>query len=249
MNSVKTKRGWRKPAPFFYWARSQDRCKLHSMYDVFLLAYDEPSADISFRYLRDLCPIARLVSGIKGIQAAHAHCATLSKTTHFFVVDADNQIDDESAFTYRVPPYDASYVHLWYARNPLNSLSYGWGGLKLFPKALFVGIPEMGLDMTTSFPLKIIPNVVSTTHFNTSPYATWRSAFRECVKLTLAEQTMETRERLYTWKNVARGMHADWCLKGARAGAQYGEAHRGNSDALALINDFDWLKSAFSKSC
>jgi hypothetical protein len=233
----------RSPFIFALWNRHEYDSHV---YDVFLISYDEPHADEAFEALRELHPIARRVHGIKGIQAAHQKCAELARTRHFFVVDADNRIDDGLVFEYRVPDYDSEYVHLWYARNPLNGLAYGWGGLKLFPKKLFAGVGEMRLDMTTSFPLKIIPEIVSTSAFNTSPFETWRSAFRECVKLTLAEQNRETRTRLYGWLNMARGDNAEWCLRGAKDGAEYAEQNRSDPPELLRINDYEWLAEKFS---
>jgi hypothetical protein len=215
------------------------------MYDVFLISYDEPHADRAFNRLKAIAPLAKRVHGVKGIQAAHQRCAEMSRTAHFFVVDADNEIHTERVLEYRVPEYDASYVHLWYARNPLNGLAYGWGGLKLFPRALFENVAPMGLDMTTAFPLKIMPEVVSLARFNSSPFETWRSAFRECVKLTLAEHDLETAERLQVWLTEADGRHADQCLSGAQAGHAYAKEHRDDVPALLQINDYDWLASYF----
>ena len=45
-----------------------------------------------------------------------------------------------------------------------------------------------------------------------------------------------------------------WCnnsndsiaIAGAKAGRQYGEANKNNIEALAKINDFDWLKEQYN---
>ncbi len=214
------------------------------MYDAFFISFDEPYADNAFAILQHNHPIVRRVHGIAGIQNAHRECARQSRTEHFFVIDADNRIHDPSVFDFLVSSYDRGYVHLWYARNPVNGLAYGWGGLKLFPRKVFTD-DAMPLDMTTSFPLKIIPEIISTSEFNVSPLDTWRSAFRETVKLTVGEQNRETRERLYGWCEVARGPFAEYCLKGARAGVAYAEGHRDDRDALLRINDYEWLRERF----
>jgi hypothetical protein len=208
------------------------------LYDAFFLSWDEPNADQNWARLVDLHPIARRVSGIAGIRSAHEYCATMRRTSHFFVIDADNEIENFEVFRYAIPEWDRDYVHLWYARNPVNGLAYGWGGLKLFPRTVFQ--LSTCLDMTTSFPLKIIEEIVSTTRFDTSPLATWRSAFRECVKLAL-QDAQEARERLSTWCGVAEGPFASEALRGAREGREYGLANRDDPEALARINDYDWL--------
>jgi hypothetical protein len=211
------------------------------MYDVFFLAWDETQSETNWENLLEICPAVRRVTGIKGIYPAHARCAELSRTSHFFVVDADNEIIDPTPFEITIPEWDQEYVHLWHARNPVNGLEYGWGGLKLFPRASFPFVANM--DMTTTLPLKIIERTVSVSHFNSSPFETWRAAFREAVKLSL-QGSQEAQERLSVWCGVAEGPMASWCLLGAQEGRQYAKENQ-DTNALVLINDYEWLKTRF----
>lgn len=211
------------------------------MYDVFFLSYDEPHADTHWALLKSHIPYAQRVEGVDGIQAAHLRCSNLSKTPHFFVVDADNEVTDFSPFEYTIPAWDRDYVHLWFARNPVNGLEYGWGGLKLFPRSVFNRDGPF-LDMTTSFPLKMMKTVVSITHFNTSPYEAWRSGFREGVKL-VQHPSDEQAEWLRVWQTVGHGPHADAVMRGANEGAEYGRSRQG--DDLMRINDYAWLRDRF----
>lgn len=216
-------------------------------YDIFFLSYNEPNADENWARLQSQAPNAKRIHGIKGLRAAHQECAKRSLTSHFFVVDADNQITDVSVFDYKIPTYDSSYVHLWFAANPVNGLAYGWGGLKLFPKTVFDSSPDVtSVDMTTSFDLKIIPSIVSTTAFNTSPYDTWRSAFREASKLAGGiirnQNNEENAERLAVWKTAdVDAQYAKWAIRGAYDG----EAFAKQSDDLHGINDWTWLSDEF----
>lgn len=213
------------------------------MYDVFFLSYDEPMAASHWTILKRNVPTARAVAGVEGIHAAHLLCATLCKTSHFFVIDADNEVLSYD-FNFQIPRRDSDYVHLWYAQNPLNRLEYGWGGIKLFPKRAVLKMSSGSLDMTTSFGLKIMPEVKSRTHFNCAPLETWRSAFRECVKLTMSPDP-EAKERLETWRTIADGRYSKECLGGAEAGSQYASANRDNPVAIHKINDFKWLSTQF----
>lgn len=213
------------------------------MYDVFFLSFDEPMADLHWKVLQDRVASARRVHAVPGIHAAHMRCADLSQTNHFFVVDADNEVLDFD-FSYKVPSYDAGYVHLWQARNPLNGLEYGWGGIKLFPKRVLKKMTGKPLDMTTSFDLKMMDGVRSITHFNYAPFETWRSAFRECVKLTLGG-TQEALERREVWLTQAEGPFAHNCLAGAHAGRVYAEVNRNRPERLFLINDYAFLREEF----
>lgn len=213
------------------------------MYDIFFLSHGEPMADIHWKLVHNIQPHARRIAGIDGILTAHRHCAQQARTSNFFVIDADNEVLDVD-FAIRLPEYDRHYVHVWRAKNPVNGLVYGWGGIKLFPKKLLLSEHQMPVDMTTSFDLKMMPTVGSITHFNTSPFDTWRSSFRECVKLT-NNPSQDSLERLAVWTNVAHGPYAEWCLHGARAGQDYGKTYRHNQPMLLKINDWTWLQEQF----
>ncbi len=213
------------------------------MYDIFFLSHNEPLAELHWQKLLAQHPHARRPEPVDGILDAHRRCAQLSRTSHFFVVDADNEIL-EVDFRLKLSDYDQGYVHIWRAKNPVNGLVYGWGGVKLFPKKLLLNRDTMPLDMTTSFPLKIVNVIGSITHFNMTSFDTWRSAFREAVKLSCS-QDIEARERLEVWCTVANGSYAEWCLKGAQAGRMYAIDHRDDQEALMKINDWNWLKERF----
>jgi phytoene dehydrogenase-like protein len=209
-------------------------------YDLFFLSYNEPNAADNWHKLKSRFLHAKRVEGIQGIHSAHKVCAKRCLTSHFFVVDADSEILDFD-FTYKVSDYDKDYVHLWYAMNPVNGLEYGWGGLKLFPRKLVANSEVAGVDLTTSFPLKVIPETVSITHFNSTPFDAWRSAFREAVKL-FAQRNAEAKERLLAWETKStQGQYAEWVQAGVRDGVAYA-AH---NHKLFMINDWQWLQERF----
>jgi len=210
-------------------------------YDVFFLSYGEPVADRHWNLLRQIAPHAHHVQGIDGIRKAHRQCAHLSRTANFFVVDADNEVLDVD-FRLRVPRDDQGYVHVWRALNPVNGLVYGWGAVKLFPRQLLLDDAAMPLDLTNSFPMKVVEQIGSVTHFNTSGFNAWRAAFRECVKLTVRDDA-ESRAHLAVWCSVARGAHAEDCLHGARDGRAYALAH---PDEVDRINDWAWLRARYA---
>ena len=96
--------------------------------------------------------------------------------------------------------------------------------------------------------MKRVSNI---TAFNTDPFSTWRSAFRECAKLaagTIKNQIDdETTLRLDTWCSAASGDFGEFAILGATAGKQYGEEHRSDPSTLRLINDRTWLKEKFNE--
>jgi hypothetical protein len=106
--------------------------------------------------------------------------------------------------------------------------------------------------MTTSIStkLKVMKEISNITAFNVDEFSTWRSAFRECVKLSSKvidrNYDRETDTRLKIWCSVGKVKpFGIYCIGGARAGYRYGTTHIGDNEALAKINDFDWLKKEY----
>jgi hypothetical protein len=217
------------------------------MYDIIFISYNEPNADVNFENLKSRFPYAQRVNGIKGIHQAHIAAAKKAFTKMFWVVDADAEILDTFNFDYVVSEYDLENVHVWRSRNPVNDLEYGYGGVKLLPKRLTQNMDISKPDMTTSISkkFKAMDVVSNITAFNTDPFSSWRSAFRECAKLSSriirGQVDAETDLRLSTWVSIANGEYSAECLEGASAGKRYGITFANNPTELAKINDFDWL--------
>ena len=78
---------------------------------------------------------------------------------------------------------------------------------------------------------------------------TWRTAFREVLKLKLfmdTEPTLETEHRLKVWTTVAHGQHAEWCINGANDAVIYYKSVGGDYNKLMLSFDWDWLQQYFT---
>ena len=223
-------------------------------YDIMFISYNEPNADENYEKLKERFPNVNRVHGIKGIHQAHIEAAKLSTTHMFWVVDGDAVVADDFNFNYLVTRYERDIVHTWQSKNPINNLVYGYGGIKLLPKDLTLSMDVTSSDMTTAISkrFKAMPTISNITAFNTDPFNTWKSAFRECVKLaskTIQGQiNAETEERLDTWCNVANGNFAIYALRGAREGRMYGKENAGNLPALSKINDFEWLEQQFKQT-
>lgn len=218
------------------------------MYDIIFISYNEPNADANFKKLKERFPYAHRVHGIKGIHQAHVAAAKKAFTKMFWVVDGDAEILDTFNFDYEVSKYDLECVHVWRSRNPVNGLEYGYGGVKLLPKKLTQNMDVTKTDMTTSIsPLfKAIDEVSNITRFNTDPFNSWKSAFRECCKLSSKiidrQDNTETEHRLSIWCSTDTDLYAQ---DGAIMGRDYGLANKDNPEALAKINDFEWLEEQF----
>lgn len=213
-------------------------------FDIVFISYNELNADENYARLKERFPLAKHVKGVAGIHQAHIEAAKRSFTPMFWVVDADAVILDTFNFNYQLTKEEYDIVHVWRSQNPVNGLEYGYGGVKLLPKKLTLSMDTSSTDMTTNISprFKAMEEISNITAFNTDPFTTWRSAFRECCKLAV-NNNIESLERLDTWctlnDTVPYGFYA---YLGALAGRAYGEKNASNKEALSKINDFTWLE-------
>lgn len=226
------------------------------LFDIVFISYHEPDADLHYKMLTER--VGRnvyRVDGVKGIHNAHKQAASLVSTEMFWVVDADAVIVDNFNFDYQVIRHNYNTVYVWRSSNPINNLEYGYGGVKLLPTKETLNMDMNSADMTTSISPKFqaVPALSNITAFNTNPFNTWRSAFRECCKLASKsidrQDDEETTERLDAWcKLNSEAQYGNYGYLGALAGRKYGQENAGNLPALSKINDFDWLKEQFEQS-
>jgi len=217
------------------------------MYDIVFISYNELNAEENYARLssRFSAPTLKRITGVAGIHNAHIAAAKKAMTKMFWVVDGDAQVLESFDFSYQVPNNELDYLHVWRSQNPINGLVYGNGGVKLLPKKLTMNMDTSRIDMTTSIStlFKPMPEISNITAFNTDPFNTWRSAFRECAKLASSsidrQNNEETQHRLNVWCTIGNDENA---IKGALAGKAYGEKNASNKEALFKINDFTWLK-------
>lgn len=159
--------------------------------DVFFLSNGESNADENWQRLHAVCPRAKRIDGVKGLFQAHQACAQASSTENFWVVDADAWILDGFDFSY--VPQDVMHwdhaekdcVLIWPARNPVNGLEYGYGGIKMFPRRPFLDNRAWNIDLSTTIATVsvLMSPTACETRFNASAESAWIGAFRECAKL------------------------------------------------------------------
>lgn len=228
-------------------------------FDIVFLSYQEESCESNWEHLKVLAPLAKRVHGVSGILKAHKEAALVSETDFFFLVDGDNYVYRDFSFQPPFEDLDDGSIYVWRAKNPVNDLVYGYGGVKLYPKKLLLseGL-EAGTvkgDLATNLTKKyvVVEELASETRFNGSPLEAWRGAFRECVKLQLnvlnKRGHLQSSERLHIWTSKANQVpFREEVLRGARDGKSFANLiFRGNEE-IKKINDFNWLNQKFSDS-
>lgn len=243
------------------------------MLDVFFLSYNEPIADEHFELLLERAPHARRVHGVKGFVEAHRECARLSTTHNFYVVDADAILVEDFDFSFTPSNFNSWWqgvpeshcLCVWSSLNPINDLRYGYGGVKLIPKVPLLKKHKETIDFSTGFglPFKVFDRVSNITAFNYDEFNTWRSAFRECAKLStsltikdltnvdldaLEESKRQITDRLDIWcTRGAERRFGTFAIHGANKGKEYGLNNVNDPERLKLINDYDWMKNEFTR--
>jgi len=223
-------------------------------FDIIFVSYNEPNAEENYEKLLKRFPYAQRVHGVKGIHQAHIAAAKKAETNMFWVVDGDAIIEEDFDFYMEIPKWDWDAVHVFRSRNPINNLVYGYGGVKLLPTKLVIDMDINSVDMTTSISKKFISvdKVSNITAFNTDPFNTWKSAFRECVKLSSkvinGQVDDETQYRLNVWQTVGVDKKfGEYAIKGSRLGHEFGTMYSDKKEMLSKINDWKWLEDEFKK--
>ncbi len=216
---------------------------IYKYYAIVLITYKQDNAE---ELLSKLPSHTQLVQDVEGIFNAHKKASEICESDMFWVVDGDAVVKEDFDFSYIPDVYDQEVTHVWNSENPVTGDTYGYGGVKLFNTKQVQQATSWGIDFTTglSTRFKVMPEVACTTQFNTDEYSTWRSAFRECVKLTLNTDE-ESAQRLNKWLNADRGDFVEQAIQGAKAGNEYAKQHINDVEALNKINDYEWLREYY----
>ena len=227
---------------------------LAKILDVVFISYHESNAEENWQRLLSKAPNAKRVDGVTGILEAHQAAAELASTDMFYVVDGDAYIVDDFEFDYNPNIFDRDVVHVYHSANPINRLSYGYGGVKIFPRKELLTSTTANTDITTSVSskVKIIQQISNITVFNTDAFSAWRSGFRECAKLAAGiinnSNADDNRKRTKIWQTVGiNELFGAAAIAGARLGVIYGTENNTDPKSLLLINDRTWLKEYYDK--
>jgi hypothetical protein len=225
--------------------------------DVVFISYHEPNAEENWQRVLEKAPWAKRVDGVAGIFEAHKAAAELSDTDMFYVVDGDAYLTDQWQFNYQPGLFDRDCLYIWSSKNPINDLVYGYGGVKLFSKSKFMKTKKKDyIDLSTTImpKLKVISKVSNETRFNVDEFSTWRSAFREAVKLRInivmnSLGCEESKLRLEKWSTLgADREYGQFSMDACQHAVKFvDENYNPSYKKLTKINDRLWLEQEFDK--
>jgi hypothetical protein len=218
--------------------------------DIVFLSNGEKCAEENYEHLLKITKhlpnkVVR-VDGVNGRVAAYHAAAEASNTPWMFTVFAKLKVDKQFDFTWQPDRLQIPKHYIFQAQNPLNGLTYGHQAMIAYNKTLTLNNKGLGLDFTLDDPHESVEILSGVANFNTDPYATWRTAFREVIKLKSDYSDMAS-ERLNIWTTVANGEFADSCLQGARDAVEYYDNVMGDIEELKKSYEWSWLSEFYAK--
>jgi hypothetical protein len=223
---------------------------LSSPLDIVFLSNGEAGAEENWEHLLSATKgiknrIVR-VDGVNGRVAAYHAAAEASNTPWMFTVFAKLKISPKFDWNWQPDRMQAPKHYIFHAKNLVNGLTYGHQAMIAYNKKLALANEGRGLDFTLDNLHETVPLVSGTAQYNTDEFSTWRTAFREVLKLR-ADDTDIAKERLNAWLNKASGDFAQYSIKGALDADEYYDEVDGDFDKLRLSYEWAWLREKFDQ--
>ena len=186
---------------------------------------------------------------VNGRLKAYQAAAEQSRSDWFLAVFAKcYMLDSFHDFKWRPDYWQQPKHYIFHNYNFDLGLTYGHMAPIAYNKRLMLNNPG-GLDMTLAQEHAVVPIVLSETRLD-DPWDTWRTAFRETVKLLYYSKTgesLELRYRLDTWLNgeVVWTKENTWYKRGAQDAVTYFESTDGDLAWIHVTSEWDWLRKRF----
>ena len=223
--------------------------------DIVFISNGESNAEQNWQHLLTVTKHAAnrviRIDGVVGRAQAYRAALFASDTDWAFCVFAKLKVDDKFDWNWQPDRMRQPASYIFYAKNPCNGLVYGHQALVVYNKRLVLETTEItNLDFTLSHKHDVVPVNSGTAQFNSDPWSTWRTSFRETLKLThylSSQPDVETEYRVNAWLEKASGPNANWCLLGAKDAVDYYESVNGEYAKLFLSFDWAWLRDFYNK--
>jgi hypothetical protein len=218
--------------------------------DIVYLSNGETGAEENYEHLLNITKnlpnrVVR-VDGVNGRAAAYHAAAEASDTPWMFTVFAKLKVSPKFDFNWQPDRMQSPKHYIFHAKNPVNGLTYGHQAMIAYNKKLTLANDGKGLDFTLDDEHEVVPLISGTAQYNTDEFSTWRTAFREVIKLK-ADDSDVSKERLDVWLNKASGDFAQYSIKGALDGDEYYDEVDGDFNKLRLSYEWAWLKEKFDQ--
>ena len=228
--------------------------------DFVYISFKEPNKEENWADLKNKVPWAKRVDGVVGFDSAHKAAAEKAETDFFISVDGDNILHERFLLeTLDFELTDPKAVHRWRAKNSVNGLTYGNGGIVGWPKETCMAMKTHenseteanNVDFCWGVPHENLFNCYLTTVINSSPQQAFVAGYREGVKMSLDRgkpvKADSFRKKvdpsnlriLSTWMSVGADQeYGNMAMLGARIGCH--NTALGNND-IEQVRDLETL--------
>ena len=215
--------------------------------DIIFFSNGEPSADDNYQLLLKIIQDRQLknrvvrVQDVVGRVASQSAAAYASNTNWYFLVNGKLRINQNFDFSWQPDRLQNSKHYIFMATNPVNNLEYGHQAIVANNKQLTLSTQVQGLDFTMDSPHEIVDMNSGIAIYNCDEWTTWRTAFREVIKLLYSydmTDDQQTLDRLNTWLTVGNNEFGSWSIKGAKDAKDY--YNQVNAELSLLMNSYDW---------
>ena len=243
-----------------------DRVRVSDL-DFVYISFKEPNKEQNWADLKNKVPWAKRVDGVVGFDSAHKAAAEKAETDFFISVDGDNIIDEGFLLeTLDWEKTNPKAVHRWRAKNNVNGLVYGNGGLVGWPKETCLTMQthenavteENQLDFCWGVPHENLHNCYSTTVINATAQQAFTAGYREGVKMS-TEKGKPIKAKDYsrsiwrnnlnilsTWMTIGADIeNGKYAMLGARMGCFYTVIE---DDDIFKIRDLDDMQKYFDET-
>ena len=220
--------------------------------DIIFISNGEKQATENFTELNLKNPLdteIKISYGVNGRLNAYQSAANLSDTDWFLAVFAKCFMTDTfKNFSWRPDYWQQPKHYIFYNHNYDLDMTYGHMAPIAYNKKLMLE-NKGGLDMTLAQEHAVVPITISETRL-IDPWETWRTAFRETIKLMYYAKnnnSIELRYRLDKWikAELCWTKHNPWYQYGSNDAKDFFESIDGDLGWILMTNEWDWLRQKF----
>jgi hypothetical protein len=183
------------------------------------------------------------VADVKGRVAAYHAAAQAAATPWFFAVFAKLEVDTRFDWSWQPDRMQEPKHYIFHAANPVNGLVYGHQAMIAYNRDLVLNNTGHGLDFTLDSAHEVVPVLSGVARYSDTPWMTWRTAFREVLKLKASLPNVESEYRLTKWLEHGRLANGEWSVWGAEDAVEYYDSVAGDFEQLHKSYDWAWLAS------
>ena len=216
--------------------------------DIVFLSNGEVGAEDNYQRLlkvtKNLPNRVVRVDGVNGRVAAYHAAAEASNTPWMFTVFAKLYVNENFDWNWQPDRLQLPKHYIFHATNPVNKLEYGHQAMIAYNKKITLANSGRGLDFTLDDEHEVVQQNSGIAVFNTDAWSTWRTAFREALKLC-ADDSYISENRLKIWLTVGEGSFSEYSVNGAKDAVEYYKEVNGDLELLRLSYDWPWLRAKF----